>query len=106
MHNVERMTQAPPQCFVCGAGNVKYEDTERVGPFIDTERDTGWGDPVYICHRNSCAGKIAMLAGWISPDTKQDLDRQVKKLTKELHDANAARETAERRARGRRRVTA
>lgn len=106
MHLVERMTQAPPQCIFCGAGNTPYEDTERVGPFIDTERDTGWGDPIYICTRESCAGQVAVLAGWISPDTAKDLERRIKKLTKDLHDAHAAQQIAERHARKRKRVTA
>lgn len=99
MHNVERMVQSPPQCIFCGAGNTPYEDTLAIGPFIDTERDTGWGDPIYICHRPSCAGQIAVLAGWVSPDTAQDLRRTVARLEKELHDLRARKETRARRAR-------
>lgn len=106
MRNVERMTQAPPQCIFCGSGNVPYEDTRMIGPFIDTARDTGWGDPIYICHRVSCAGQVALLAGYISPDTAQDLKNRVKKLEKDLHDARASQESAERRARKRKRVAA
>jgi hypothetical protein len=101
MHNVERMTQSPPQCIFCGAGNTPYEDTKNIGPFIDTERDTGWGDPIYICHRDSCAGQVAVLAGWVSPDTARDLERTVRRLQKELHDARSSQEIAERRARAR-----
>jgi hypothetical protein len=100
------MTQAPPTCIFCGAGNTPYEDTEQIGPFIDTERDTGWGDPIYICLRDKCAGQIAMLAGWISADTQKDLDRQIRALRKALHDANSRTESAERRARATARVHA
>jgi hypothetical protein len=100
------MTQAPPQCIFCGSGNVPYEDTEQIGPFIDTERDTGWGDPVYICTREGCAGQIAVLAGYITPDAALQLRQRVRKLEKELHDANSAREQAERHARKRRKAVA
>lgn len=105
MHLVERMTQTPPQCIFCGAGNTPYETTEQIGPFIDTERDTGWGDPIYICTRESCAGKIAALAGWISPDTEKDQARQIRALEKALHDANSRAESERRRSAGRRRAT-
>jgi hypothetical protein len=100
------MTQQPPTCIFCGAGNTPYEGTEEIGPFIDTERDTGWGDPIYICLRDSCAGQIAMLAGWVSPDTKQDLENHVGALQRKLHDANSSLESAERHARGRRKAGA
>ena len=106
MHLVERMTFDIPQCFFCGAGNTPYEEEHRVGPFIDTERETGWGDHIYICMRPSCAGMIAVLADFISPDTAKDQRRTIKKLQKELHDARAAQESAERRARGRKKVAA
>lgn len=99
MHLVERMTQQPPTCIFCGAGNTPYEGTDKIGPFIDTERDTGWGDPIYICLRDSCAGRIALLADWISQDTKHDLENHIKSLTAKLHEANSRAESAERRSR-------
>jgi len=84
MHLVETMTQAPNACMVCGRGNVPDRETGQVGPFLYLGIDYNWGDSGYLCE--DCTGKAAVLFGWISPDTKRDLERQIKKLKQQIHD--------------------
>lgn len=86
MRVVERMTQEPPRCLHCGAGNVPGADGE-VEPALDLERDIGWGDPTYLC--GSCVSQAAALWGYISEDTAQDYERQIKKLKADLHETKA-----------------
>jgi hypothetical protein len=83
---VERMTQSPPKCLHCGAGNVTNTAGE-IEPALDLERDVGWGDPTYIC--SQCVAQIAALWGYISIDQEQDYRREIKRLKKELHDLSA-----------------
>lgn len=84
MHLVERMVMAPNCCLTCGCGNTPNGQTGEVGPFVDLAIDYNWGDSGYIC--GDCAAKIAVLFGWISPDTKLEYDRQVARLEKQIHD--------------------
>ena len=84
MHLVQTMTMAPNRCLVCGNGNVEDRETGEVGPFLDLGIDYNWGDSAYLC--GNCAGQAAMHFGWISPDTKLELEQKVKRQNKKIHD--------------------
>lgn len=84
---VETMTLAPNTCMCCGRGNTPDGVTGVVGPFADLGVDYNWGDSAYLC--GDCIGKLAILFDWISPDTKKQLERQITKLKKDIHDLNA-----------------
>lgn len=84
---VERMTQTPNACLVCGNGNVPDGQTGVIGPFVDLGIDYNWGDSGYLCL--DCVGRIAVLAGWISPDTEKAYRRTVKGLKEKIHDLEA-----------------
>lgn len=96
MRIVERMTQTPPKCLHCGAGNIENTAGE-VEPALDLERDVGWGDPTYIC--SQCVAQIAALWGYISIDQENDYKREVKRLKKELHELTARHSAVMRRIR-------
>lgn len=106
-HNVslvERMTLPPGTCMKCGRGNTPDGNTGEIGPFLDMGLEYNWGDSGYLCM--DCVGLMAVIAGWIAPDTEKELRKQIKRLEKKLHDKDAeidiraARErTAVRRAR-------
>jgi len=81
---VETMTQAPNSCMVCGRGNTPDRETGQVGPFLSLGIDYNWGDSGYLCE--DCSGKAAVLFGWISPDTKRQFEREIKKLEQKIHD--------------------
>jgi hypothetical protein len=87
MHLVETMVNPPNACMSCGRGNTPDGNTGVVGPFLDLEMDYNWGDSGYLCE--DCVGKAAVTFNWISPDTKTELDRQIKKLNKKVHDLEA-----------------
>jgi len=87
MHLVERMTLPPNTCLVCGCGNTPDGVTGIVGPFVDLGIDYNWGDSGYLCQ--DCAGKVAVLMGWISPDTEKVIRLQVAKLEQKIHDLEA-----------------
>jgi hypothetical protein len=84
MHLVETMTMAPNTCMLCGRGNTPDGRTGQVGPFIDLGLDYNWGDSGYFCE--DCGGKVGAILGWISPQTKKDLDAQIKGLRRKIHD--------------------
>jgi hypothetical protein len=96
MFLVERMTMAPNRCLVCGSGNVEDGETKKLGPFIDLGIDYNWGDSAYLCMK--CAGQIALLAGWCTPDEKKDLEREIRKHQKTIHNLEAKVEARARRA--------
>jgi len=81
------MTLPPATCMKCGCGNVPDGDTGEIGPFLDLGLEYNWGDSGYLCMK--CVGEMAVIAGWISPDTEKDLKRQIKRLEKKLHDKDA-----------------
>lgn len=87
MFLVERMTMAPCVCLTCGKGNTPDGRTGEIGPYVDLAVEYNWGDSGYMC--GDCGGKMAVLLGWISPDTEQELQRQIAKLEKEIHDMQA-----------------
>jgi hypothetical protein len=87
MFLVETMTMAPNCCLTCGKGNTPDGRTGVVGPFVDLAIDYNWGDSGYMC--SDCVAKLAVLFGWISPDTKKEQDLKIAKLEKEIHDLNA-----------------
>ena len=84
MFLVETMTMAPNSCMVCGRGNTPDRETGQTGPFLNLGIDYNWGDSGYLCE--DCVGRAAVHFDWISPDTKKDLERQIKKLENQVHD--------------------
>jgi hypothetical protein len=81
---VETMTMAPNACMMCGKGNVPDRETGVVGPYANLGIDYNWGDSGYLC--GDCVGQLAVLFGWISPDTKKQQDRKIKSLDQKIHD--------------------
>jgi len=98
MHLVERMTQSPPTCLICGRGNTPDKDGN-VGPFLDLERDVNWGDSTYICEDD--ATKIGAFFGMVSATDISDLHSKIAKLEKTLHDEVSRFEQYRRRTRAR-----
>lgn len=96
-HLVETMTLAPNRCMMCGSGNIPDRETGQVGPFASLGIDYNWGDSAYLCEK--CVGKLAVLFGWISPDTKKDLERKIKELTGKIHDLKSDLDIRRRRER-------
>jgi hypothetical protein len=94
MHLVDRMTEPPATCLICGKGNTPNAEGT-VGPFIDLERDVNWGDPTYICEDD--AMRIGALVGMVTPDELEDLRLENKGLEKKLHDQAADFDLAKRR---------
>jgi len=92
---VERMTLPPATCMKCGKGNTPDGQTGEIGPYLDMGLEYNWGDSGYLCM--DCVGLIAVTAGWISPDSKKELEKQVKRLEKKLHDKDAEIEVRSRR---------
>jgi hypothetical protein len=84
---VERMTLPPAMCMKCGKGNTPDGETGEVGPFLDMGLEYNWGDSGYLCM--DCVALMAVTANWISPDTKKDLERRIKKLEAKIHDKDA-----------------
>ena len=95
MFLVETMTQPPNCCLACGKGNTPDGKTHEVGPFLDLNIDYNWGDSGYLC--GDCIGQAAVLFGWISPDTKKDLELKIERQQKEIHDLNAQMDIRRRR---------
>lgn len=86
MHVVDRMTQSPPNCMICGVGNTP--DTEgNIGPFLDLERDVNWGDSTYLCE--SCGSKVGASFGMITTTEAEEHHLQMQALKKKLHDKDA-----------------
>src|SRR5690348_15074979 len=94
---VETMVQAPCACMMCGKGNIPDRETGRLGPFANLGIDYNWGDSGYLCEE--CVGKLAVLFDWISPDTKKEMEREIKKLRKNIHDLEGEIEMRRRRER-------
>jgi hypothetical protein len=91
------MTLAPNTCLICGRGNTPDGVTGEIGPYIDLGIDYNWGDSGYFCM--DCAGKLAVLAGWIAPDTQKDLKRRIERLQEKIHDLESTIELKRRRER-------
>lgn len=92
---VERMTLPPGNCMKCGRGNTPDGETGEIGPFLDLGLEYNWGDSGYLCM--DCVGHMAVAAGWISPDSKKELEREIKQLKKKVHDKDAEIEERTRR---------
>lgn len=102
MRLVERMTETPPHCMVCGKGNTPNGDTKLVEPAVDLGTDRNWGDSCYLC--TQCAEKVGALVGMATPDTVKDLEHEKKALLRKVHDLEAdidVRRSRERELRGR-----
>lgn len=98
MRLVERMDMVPHACLYCGAGNVPNAETGEMGPFVDFERDTQWGDDsVYLCMR--CVDEVGALCGLISKGQAEELEDQIKRLKSDVHDLKSERDSHERRLR-------
>jgi hypothetical protein len=87
MHMVERMTQTPPNCMVCGKGNTP-DESGNIGPFLDLERDVNWDDSTYLCA--TCGTAIGAQFGMLLPDDVLGLRREIRRLKRDLHEAKAA----------------
>ena len=94
MHLVERMTEPPCTCLICGKGNTPDENGD-IGPFLDMERDVNWGDPTYLCE--DCGTKIGAQFGMVTTTEIEDYESKVRKLEKQLHDEKARYEHFRRR---------
>jgi hypothetical protein len=79
----------------CGRGNTPNGDTGEIGPFLDLGLEYNWGDSGYLCME--CVGEMAVVAGWIAPDTEKLLRKQIARLEKKLHDKDAEIEVRARR---------
>lgn len=88
MHLVERMTQTPPNCMVCGKGNTPDEAGE-IGPFLDLERDVNWDDSTYLC--KNCGTAIGAIFGMQTEDDALGYRREIRRLRRDLHEAKAER---------------
>ena len=86
MRLVERMTQHPPVCLHCGAGNAAPEE-EMPRRAVDLEREVNWGDSTYICE--DCGGLIAALLDFISPGEAQNLQQMLAARNKQIHELRA-----------------
>lgn len=86
MHLVERMTQSPPNCMICGKGNTP-DSTGQIGPFIDLERSVNWDDSTYLC--TDCGQSIGVLAGLPTQDESLVLKQEIRRLKQEVHEAKA-----------------
>jgi hypothetical protein len=96
MHLVDRMTEAPATCLICGKGNVPNNDGS-IGPFLDMERDVNWGDPTYLCE--DCGTKIGAMFGMVSVTEIEDLRSVNRNLEKKLYDLEASAEIRRRKVR-------
>src|ERR1700746_858474 len=94
---VETMVQAPNACMMCGKGNIPDRETGKIGPFANLGIDYNWGDSGYLC--GDCVGILAVLFDWISPDSKKELEREIKALKKNIHDLEGEIEMRRRRER-------
>ena|SRR5215471_1350688 len=92
MQLVDRMTQHPPTCIHCGAGNTVREPAI---PNLDLQREVNWGDSTYIC--GSCCMMIAGLYGYISPEQYQELELTITSLKEQRHELRAQLEKKQRR---------
>lgn len=86
MHLVERMTQTPPNCMICGKGNTP-DSAGQIGPFIDLERSVNWDDSTYLCM--DCGQAIGALSGMPTADEKRSLAQEIRRLKQALHDEKA-----------------
>jgi len=88
MHLVERMTQSPPSCMVCGRGNTP-DPAGEIGPFLDLERSVNWDDSTYLCR--DCAFAIGAEFGMLLPEEVVALRREIRQLHHQLHEEKAKR---------------
>jgi hypothetical protein len=86
MKLVEKMTMQPFTCLYCGKGNIPNND-RTIGPFVDLERDVNFNETVYVCEK--CALRVGSCVGMITADEQRELNDQIKKLEKELHNTEA-----------------
>jgi hypothetical protein len=94
MHLIE-VTPAP--CSHCGRGNTQsMSSLEEPLRFVDLERDINWNDPLILCE--DCIAKVAGMVGMASKDSLRELQREITRVNKELHDTKAEKENMERRA--------
>lgn len=110
IHLVERMTEPPACCLVCGSGNVPQNDG-LVHPAVDLGADVNWGDSTYLCEM--CATIVGATIGMLTTDDAQDYKSTIRGLQKQVHDLEATIDTkrrteraAVRRARARETVSA
>lgn len=96
MRLVERMTGSPPNCFVCGQGNVEDEYGE-VGPFIDFCREVNWGDDAYLCMR--CAKTLALMIGFEDIESAEEKQRIIEAKNEEIHELRTQIDQARRKER-------
>lgn len=88
MHLVDRMTEAPCACLVCGRGNVP-DETGQIGPFLDLEREVNWDDSIYLCQY--CGTAIGALFGMQTQDDVLGFKQEIRRLKRELHEEKALR---------------
>lgn len=86
---------APVPCLVCGKGNTPDNDGHPVR-FLDLERDVNWNDPAVLCE--DCGIRVGTHFDMLTPDEKQDLEREMAKKDLEVHEALAEVDAAKRRA--------
>lgn len=98
MHKVERMTQLPTTCLVCGRGNTP-NDPHSIDEFwaVDLERDVNWGDSTYLCRY--CVDELAALAGFVTVGQLGEAADIAEALRQELHEVKAEFDSYRRRAR-------
>lgn len=93
MHLIET---TPCPCCVCGRGNAEDGHGERPR-FVDFERDINWNDPLIMCE--DCISRAGGMVGMASKDMLATVKRELVDKDKELHNAQVAMETMQRRAR-------
>lgn len=86
MHLVERMTDTPPNCMICGKGNTP-DKAGNIGPFLDLERDVNWDDSTYLCM--DCGQSIGTACGLLTADEVRMRDLEIRRLRQELHEEKA-----------------
>ena len=95
---VERMTDPPVSCLVCGQGNIPQNDG-LVHPAVDLGADVNWGDSTYLCE--DCATRVGATVGMLTPDDVQDLRAELEAQKKKLHNLKANADLKRRQARQR-----
>jgi len=74
---VDQMTENPAQCMFCGT--TPSHDGKAL-PAIEAEGiDYDWGLTPYVC--SECVGIMAQLMGYITPEVRGDLERELRELS-------------------------